>query len=99
MFMNKRYLVFPLIILLLASCGQMAQYAARQEFQDGIYYKATDKVVKEADLLTEEEIAERAAENIRRALDDVQLPEVQDFLRDCLPAFSMTLDELNHPTV
>ena len=39
-----------------------------------------------------------AAENVRKSLDAVELPEVHDFLRDFLPAFEMTLDELNHPT-
>lgn len=39
-----------------------------------------------------------AAENIRGKIDAIDLPEVRDFLRDFLPAFDMTLDELNHPT-
>ena len=39
-----------------------------------------------------------AAENVRRSVEEISLPEVQDFLRDFLPAFDMTLDELNHPT-
>ncbi len=39
-----------------------------------------------------------AAENIRRSIAEIDLPEVKDFLRDFLPAFEMTLDELNHPT-
>ena len=40
-----------------------------------------------------------ASENIRQSLNDIAWPEVKDFLRDFLPAFDMTLDELNHPTV
>ncbi len=40
-----------------------------------------------------------AAENIRHSLERITWPEVKDFLRDFLPAFDMTLDELNHPTV
>ena len=39
-----------------------------------------------------------AAENIRRSISSIDLPEVKDFLTDFLPAFDMTLDELNHPT-
>ncbi len=39
-----------------------------------------------------------AAENVRRSIEAIDLPEVKDFLKDFLPAFSMTLDELNHPT-
>ena len=38
-----------------------------------------------------------AAGNIRAALDAIDLPEVRDFIREFLPAFDMTLDELNHP--
>ncbi len=41
---------------------------------------------------------EYAAENIRESIDKIDLPEVRDFLAEFLPAFDMTLDELNHPT-
>ena len=40
-----------------------------------------------------------AAENIRKSVSAIDLPEVKDFLSDFLPAFGMTLDELNHPTI
>ena len=39
-----------------------------------------------------------AAENVRKSIEAIDLPEVKDFLTDFLPAFTMTLDELNHPT-
>lgn len=39
-----------------------------------------------------------AAANVRASLDATDLPEVKDFLTDFLPAFELTLDELNHPT-
>ena len=39
-----------------------------------------------------------AAENIRRSIAKIDLPEVRDFLIDFLPAYDKTLDELNHPT-
>ena len=39
-----------------------------------------------------------AAENVKQSIDAIALPEVKDFLTDFLPAFEMTLDELNHPT-
>ena len=39
-----------------------------------------------------------AAENIRDSIAAIDLPEVKDFLTDFLPAFDMTLDELNHPS-
>ena len=39
-----------------------------------------------------------AAENVRRSIAGIDLPEVKDFLTNFLPAFDKTLDELNHPT-
>lgn len=38
-----------------------------------------------------------AAENVKKSLEMQTLPEVQDFLREFLPAYELTLDELNHP--
>ena len=39
-----------------------------------------------------------AAENIRASLSAISWPEVHDFIRDFMPSFDMTLDELNHPS-
>ena len=39
-----------------------------------------------------------AAANVRKSIEAIDLPEVRDFLQDFLPAFDMTLDELNHPS-
>ena len=64
--------------------------------------KAADKICAYIKCLEEQRAGNRefdfAAENIRQALDAVEYPEVKDFMRDFLPAFSLTLDELNHPT-
>ena len=64
--------------------------------------KAADKISAYIKCLQEQRAGnpefDYAAENIRAALDEVQYPEVQDFRRDFLPAFEMTLDELNHPS-
>ncbi len=38
-----------------------------------------------------------AAESIRTGLDAIDLPEVQDFMREYLPSFRLSLDELNQP--
>lgn len=38
-----------------------------------------------------------AGEAIRRQLNAITLPEVQDFIREFVPSFSLTLDELNQP--
>ena len=64
--------------------------------------KAADKISAYIKCLEEQRAGNRefdyAAENVRRSIDAMDLPEVKDFLLDFLPAFSMTLDELNHPT-
>ncbi len=39
-----------------------------------------------------------AAVHIRESIDAIAWPEVRDFLSEFLPAFQMTLDELNHPS-
>ena len=38
---------------------------------------------------------EAAGASIRRSLEEIELPEVQDFLRLFLPSFELSLDELN----
>ena len=64
--------------------------------------KAADKISAYIKCLEEKRAGNRefdyAAENVRAALSETKLPEVQDFMREFLPAFEMTLDELNHPT-
>ena len=64
--------------------------------------RAADKLSAYVKCLEEQRAGNRefdfAAENIRRALDAVEYPEVKDFMREFLPAFEQTLDELNHPT-
>ena len=65
--------------------------------------KAADRICAYIKCMEEQRAGNRefdyAAENIRQSLYAIDLPEVRDFLRDFLPAFNMTLDELNHPTV
>jgi len=65
--------------------------------------KAADKICAYIKCLEEKRAGNRefdyAAENIRAGLEQSALPEVGDFLREFLPAFELTLDELNHPAV
>ncbi len=65
--------------------------------------KAADRISAYIKCMEEQRAGNRefdyAAENIRKSIDAIDLPEVKDFLEDFLPAFDMTLDELNHPTV
>ena len=64
--------------------------------------KAADRISAYIKCLEEKRAGNRefdyAAENVRKSLEGIELPEVHDFLREFLPAFEMTLDELNHPT-
>ena len=64
--------------------------------------KAADRISACIKCMEEQRAGNRefdyAAENIRKSIDAIDLPEVKDFLADFLPAFDMTLDELNHPT-
>ena len=64
--------------------------------------KAADRISAYIKCLEEKRAGNRefdyAAENVKQSIDAIGLPEVKDFLADFLPAFEMTLDELNHPT-
>ena len=63
--------------------------------------KAADRISAYIKCLGERRAGNRefdyAAENIHKSLEAVPWPEVRDFLLEFLPAFEMTLDELNHP--
>jgi hypothetical protein len=69
---------------------------------DHTLVKAADRISAYIKCLEEKRAGNRefdyAAENIRQSIAAIDLPEVRDFLTDFLPAFDMTLDELNHPT-
>lgn len=38
-----------------------------------------------------------AGENVLRAIEQIDLPEVRDFMAEFVPSFALTLDELNAP--
>ncbi len=38
---------------------------------------------------------ENARKSVKRKIDRIALPEVQDFMSECVPGFSMTLDEIS----
>ncbi len=79
-----------------------APYLIQDAGYDREVVKAADRISAYIKCLEEQRAGNHefdyAAENIRKSIDALQLPEVRDFLRDFLPAFDMTLDELNHPT-
>ena len=64
--------------------------------------KAADRISACIKCMEEQRAGNRefdyAAENVRKSIEAIDLPEVKDFLTDFLPAFDMTLDELNHPS-
>ena len=64
--------------------------------------KAADRISAAIKCMEEKRAGNRefdyAAENIRRSLEAGPWPEVRDFMLEFLPAFDMTLDELNHPS-
>ena len=80
-----------------------APYLRQAGGYDRDIVKAADKISAYIKCLEEQRAGNHefdyAAENIRRVLDAAEYPEVHDFMRDFLPSFSMTLDELNHPSV
>ncbi len=80
-----------------------APYLRQADGYDRDIVKAADKISAYIKCLEEQRAGNHefdyAAENIRRVLDAAEYPEVQDFMRDFLPSFNMTLDELNHPSV
>jgi len=77
-------------------------YLIQEKGYDRDIVKAADKISAYIKCLEEQRAGNHefdyAAENIRAILSQNPYPEVQDFLRDYLPAYSMTLDELNHPS-
>ena len=77
-------------------------YMKQEAGYEHILVKAADRISACIKWMEEQRAGNRefdyAAENIRKSIADIDLPEVKDFLTDFLPAFDMTLDELNHPS-
>ena len=77
-------------------------YLKQEKSTERDLVKAADRIAAYIKCLEEQRAGNHefdyAAENVRKSLEAIQLPEVEDFLREFLPAFTMTLDELNHPT-
>lgn len=63
--------------------------------------KAADKISAYVKCLEEERAGNHefnaAGESIRRTIEQIDMPEVQDFVRTFVPSFKLTLDELNNP--
>ncbi len=61
--------------------------------------KAADRISAYVHCLEEQRAGNRefdaAADRILASIGGIDVPEVRDFMRECVPAFSLTLDELN----
>ncbi|MBQ6513734.1 MAG: 5'-deoxynucleotidase [Clostridia bacterium] len=77
-------------------------YMKQESGYEHTLVKAADRISAYIKCMEEQRAGNRefdyAAENVRQSIASIDLPEVRDFLTDFLPAFDMTLDELNHPT-
>ena len=79
-----------------------APYLKQAPGYDRDIVKAADRISAYIKCMEEKRAGNResdyAADNIHQSLESISWPEVKDFLLEFLPAFEMTLDELNHPT-
>ena len=61
--------------------------------------KAADRICAYAKCLEERKAGnlefEQARKAVKKSIDQIDLPEVQDFMSECVPGFSLTLDELS----
>ncbi len=61
--------------------------------------KAADKISAYIKCIEEKKAGntefENAAYTIRSSIDRIDLPEVRDFMRECVPGYGMTLDEIS----
>lgn len=78
-------------------------YLSEPQGYDRQVVKAADSISAYVKCIEEKRAGNRefeaAGESIRRSLQEINLPEVQDFLRMFLPSFDLSLDELNHGQV
>ena len=76
-------------------------YMKQESGYEHTLVKAADRISACVKCMEEQRAGNRefdyAAENIHKSLESISWPEVRDFLLEFLPAFDMTLDELNHP--
>ena len=61
--------------------------------------KAADRICAYIKCLEERKAGnqefEQARKTVKKSIDAIDLPEVQDFMKECVPGFTMTLDELS----
>ncbi len=78
-----------------------APYLSAPADDERLIIKAADSISAYLKCLEEKRAGNRefdaAGESIKAALDQIELPEVQDFIREFVPSFELSLDELNQP--
>ena len=61
--------------------------------------KAADRICAYVKCMEEHKAGNRefdsAREAVKRSIDGIDLPEVRDFMEECVPGFALTLDELS----
>ena len=61
--------------------------------------KAADRICAYIKCLEEKKAGnlefEQARRTVKKSIDQIDLPEVQDFMCECMPGFSLTLDEIS----
>ena len=77
-------------------------YLSVPEDYDRQVVKAADSISAYLKCLEEKRAGNRefdaAGESLRSSLAEIALPEVQDFIREFIPSFELSLDELNQPS-
>ena len=63
--------------------------------------KAADRICAYIKCLDERKAGnmefELARKSVKKSIDQIDIPEVQDFMSECVPGFSLTLDEISEP--
>ena len=79
-----------------------APYLSAPADYDRQIVKAADSISAYLKCLEEKRAGNRefdaAGESIKAGLAQIDLPEVQDFIREFVPSFELSLDELNQPS-
>lgn len=80
---------------------EFAPYLAEGEDYAHQLVKAADRISAYIKCVEEKRSGNQefdaAGENVLRAIQQINLPEVQDFMAEFVPSYALTLDELNSP--
>ena len=81
--------------------GEFSAYLHENDSYEAQLVKAADKISAYVKCLEERRAGnhefDAAGENIRKSIEQLDMPEVEDFMREFVPSFTLTLDELNNP--